>query len=127
MRLLQKLKASWQPTPINRPQVDANLEKLDGLTRSAESFRYSILSIEWWISPNGRLREWLRHNTRLACWLIVPAVMVVPVVTFLLWQLLKWVRMLTSIAGGLIILPVLGLVAAVVIAMVVSLVKIIFR
>jgi hypothetical protein len=117
----------WQPRPINPPKVDPELGQLDGLTRSAESFRYSILSIEWWVSPKGRLREWLRHNTHLACWLLIPAILVVPIVTFLFWQLVKWVTMLTSIAGHLILLPILTLIAALVFILVIGLVRIIFK
>ena len=113
MILWQKLKASWQPHPLNPPQFDPALRHLDGITRSAESIRYSILSVEFWISPKGQVREWLRHNTHLAAWLIVPAVLVVPVVTFVLWQVAKWTTMLTSITGNLIVLPILALVAAV--------------
>jgi hypothetical protein len=122
-----KSKSSWQPKPIDPPKVDPDLHHLDGLTRSAESFRYSILSIEWWVSPNGRLREWVKHNTHLAAWLIIPAILVVPVVTFILWQLAKWVTMLTSITGHLIILPILALVAALVILVVIAIVKAIFK
>ena len=117
----------WKPKPISPPRVDPELQHLDGLTRSAESIKFSILSIEFWISPNGRVREWLRHNTHLAAYLFIPAILVVPLITFLLWQLVKWVTMLTSIAGHLIILPILALVAAVVILVVVSIARAIFR
>jgi hypothetical protein len=127
MRLFQKIKASWKPTPIDPPQVDSDLEKLDSLTRSAESLRYSMLTIEWWVSPNGRLREWLRHNIRLGCWLVIPSVLVVPAITFLLWQLVKWVTMLTSITGHLIVFPVLALVALLVMVVVIFVARAIFR
>ena len=123
MKLLQKFRESWQPKPVEKPHVDPDLPHLDGLTRSAESFRYSILSIEWWISPNGRLREWLRHNTHAAAWLIIPAVLVVPLVVLILFEVSKGVGMLTSIAGHLIILPILALVAAVVILVVVAIAR----
>lgn len=123
----RKFKESWQPKPVDPPKIDPDLHHLDGLTRSAESFRYSILSIEWWVSPTGRLREWLRHNARLGCWLIIPAVLVVPVITFLFWHVSKWVAMLTSMAEHLIVLPVLALAAALVTLVVVAIVKAIFR
>jgi len=127
LKLFQTLRKEWQPKPITPPQVDADLQNLDGLTRSAESFRYSILSIEFWMSPNGKVREWLRHNTHLAAWLFIPAVLVVPIITFLLWHLVKWVTTLTSIAGHLIILPILGLLLMVVLVLVVAVVKALLR
>jgi hypothetical protein len=122
-----RFKGSWKPKPVDPAKIDPDLQHMDGLTRSAESLRYSILSIEWWVSPTGRLREWLRHNTRLAAWLVIPAVLVVPVITLLFWQIAKWVVMLTSIAGHLIVLPVLTLVAALVVLVVINIAKAIFR
>jgi len=123
VKLLKNFRESWQPKPVDPPHVDPDLLQLDGLTRSAESFRYSIMSIEWWVSSNGRLREWLRHNTHAAAWLAIPAVLVLPLIVLILFQLAKGVGILTSIAGHLIILPVLALIAAVVILVVVSIVK----
>lgn len=123
MKLLQKFKESWQPKAIDPPQVDPDLPHLDGITRSAESIRYSILSIEFWISRNGQVREWLKHNTHLCVWLAIPALVVVPVITFILWHVSRWATMLTSITGHLIVLPILALVAAVVILVVVSIAK----
>ena len=108
---------TWNPQPITKPSVDEKLQNRDPLTRSAESIRYSILSIEFWISPNGQVREWLRHNSRLAVLLAIPAFLVLPVVTFALWQLVSWLAALNSIAGKLIVLPILALIAAVVITL----------
>jgi uncharacterized membrane protein len=114
---------SWRPKPVDPPRVDPELPHLDCLTRSAESIRYSILSIEFWISRNGQVREWLRHNARIASWLAVPALLVLPLLVLILWQVVKAVTMLTSIAGHMIVLPILVLVAAVVILVVVSIAK----
>ena len=127
MNLWSKIKQAWKPNPVDPPKIDPDLHHLDCLTRSAESFRYSILSIEWWISKNGKVREWLRHNTHLAAWLIIPAVLVVPVVTFIVWQVAKWLSMLTSIAGYLVVLPILALLAAIVMLIVIAIVKAVFR
>ena len=117
----------WQPKPLQPPQVDADLVHLDGITRSAESIRYSILSIEFWISPNGQVREWLRHNARVASWLAFPALVVLPLVVILLWQLVKCMVMLVAIAGKVIILPILVLLATVVVLVVVNIAKAMFR
>lgn len=127
MNLWNRIKASWKPTPISPPQVDPELPHLDGITRSAESIKYSILSVEWWISPNGRVREWLRHNTHLAAWLIIPAMLVVPVVSFVLSQVMHWTAMLTTITRHLILLPILVLLLVVVLILVVAVVKAVLR
>jgi len=127
MSLMTRIRASWKPTPINPPTVDPHLNQLDPITRSAESIRYSILSIEYWVSPNGRVREWLRHNTHLFTWLLFPAILVVPVVTFILWHVMRWTTMLTSIMRHLVLLPILGLLAVVVLILLVGLLRAILR
>jgi hypothetical protein len=58
------------------------------------------------------VREWLRNNTHLAAWLAIPAFLILPIVTFALWQLALELGMLVRIAGKLIIFPVLALLAA---------------
>src|SRR4051812_4747022 len=99
--LFSKIKEHWHPEPIQPPEVDPDLPRLTGLQRATESLRYSILSVEWWLSPNGKLREWLRINGKLGSVLLIPAVLVVPLITFILWQMSKWVGWLVSIAGNL--------------------------
>jgi len=110
----------WNPSPLERPQVNPDLEEMDGLSRSAESIRYSILSIEFWISPNGQVREWLRHNTRLAIILGIPALLVLPILLVLLWQF-------AAILTKFIILPLLALILAAIVFTIVVLIRIVFR
>jgi hypothetical protein len=121
------IQRQWNPQPINPPTPDPEIEKLTGIQRSAEVVRYSILSVEYWISPNGRVREWVRNNTLVAVVLAVPAFLVLPIVTFALWQFVSWLMALTSIAGKLIILPVLLIVAVASIAAAMVLLKVVFR
>lgn len=123
----RKLKQSWHAKQVEQPRVDPELENLNGLTRSVESIRYSILSIEFWISPNGQVREWLRQMTGVASWLAVPAVLVLPLVVLILWQIVKAVTMLVAIAGKMIVFPVLALVAALAILGVINIAKSLFR
>ena len=105
---------------IQPPQVDSQFHRMNGLQRATESFRYVILRWEHWVSPSGDIREWLRHNTRIGAWLLIPAIFVMPVIGLILWQLMGWLSMLTSIAAKLIVLPILILVAFVVIKIVVA-------
>ena len=113
----------WKPEPVEPPQVDADLSKMNGVQRAAEALRYVFLRWEHWAAPDGTVREWLRHNTRVGAWLLIPALFVMPVIGFILWQVSGWLAMLTSIAGRLIVLPILSLLAFVVIKIVVTLFK----
>ena len=123
MSVWSRIKQSWKPAPIDPPTVDPDLQHLHPLTRSAESIRYSILRIEWWISKGGVVREWLRHNARCAVFLGIPAVMVVPIVTFILFQIVRWTAMLNSITRHLILLPMLALVLVLIVAVVKSILR----
>ncbi len=105
---------------IQPPQVDSQFHRMNDLQRATESFRYVILRWEHWVSPTGDMREWLRHNTHIGAWLLIPAVCVMPIVGLILWQITGWLSILTSIAAKLIVLPILILVAFVVIKIVVA-------
>ena len=113
----------WKPKPINTPAVDPELKHLNGLQRAGEVMRYSVLSIEWWISPNGTLREWLRLNGKVSSILLIPAVLIVPLVTFVLWQVAKWIVLLVQIASNLIVLPLAALAAGILITGIVIVVR----
>jgi hypothetical protein len=126
-RFIQTIKRQWQPAPITPPTVDPDLEHLNGVQRSAEVLRYSILSVEWWMSPNGRLREWLRLNGKGSAILLIPALLILPLVGLILWQFLCWTVLLVALAGKLIVLPIAALIAVVVIKSVLMLLKIILR
>jgi len=57
-RLLESARADFDPKPIARPKVDPGFQDLEPLLRSTEAIRFSILSLEFWVDPNGQLREW---------------------------------------------------------------------
>jgi hypothetical protein len=107
------LRWSWNPKPIDPPRID-DLSPLDPLTRSAEAIRYSILSVEFWVSSDGQVREWLRNNGRLALLLSIPGLLVIPLVVFILVQIATGMDALVSVAGSLVLLPLFALVLAVV-------------
>ena len=101
----------WQPKPINSPRPDPDLENLDGVQRSAETIRYSILSLEFWLSPLGNLREWIRFNGKISAVLLIPALLVLPLITFIIAEVAHWLVMLVEMSGNLILLPLVALVA----------------
>ncbi len=98
---------------ICKPVVNASLNQMNGLQRAAEAFRYSVLSIEFWISPEGNIREWLKVNVRFAMFVAAPTFMAFPIITVALWELEAWMDSLTTIASKLTVLPILVLLALV--------------
>jgi hypothetical protein len=125
-RLWRHIRQSWHPTPLEKPVVDEMFPEMDALQRSAESFRYSFLSWEFWMSPNGQVREWLRHNTRAALFIGVPALILLPIIGIALAQMAAWTIALSIIAGHLIIIPVLLVVLVLVVLSLIKLIKSIF-
>jgi hypothetical protein len=113
----------WQPKPIQSPKVDPELKNLTGVQRSAEAIRFGVLSLEFWLSPLGRLREWVRLNSKLSAILLVPAVLVLPLILLITWQLVQWLALLISVSGKLIVLPMAALVAVGVIMLVIALLR----
>ncbi|TLD71663.1 hypothetical protein FEM03_05865 [Phragmitibacter flavus] len=109
----------WSPQPLPPPRVDVELSKLSLLERAAEVLRYMFTKAEYWVSPGGALREWVKLNLRLGLLIAIPAVLVAPVVTLFLGQLSAWVTHLTETTSKLVLFPlsallVVGLVCALV-------------
>ena len=91
-------------TPICKPVVNAQLDRMNGLQRAAESFRHVLLCVEQWISPEGTLRSWVQTNCRLCAWMIIPGILVLPVIGFILWQFDFWWSLVAGIVGKLFVL-----------------------
>ncbi len=75
--------AAWTPTPIPMPQIDPQLDELTMLQRIAEVCRYLCLRLEYAVSSGGTLRAWVRVNLLVLLTGIVPALLVVPLLTLL--------------------------------------------
>jgi hypothetical protein len=99
----------WEPKPLPPPKVDPDLELFNALERSAEVFRYSFQRFEYWLSPRGWLREWLRFNIRLSVLLAVPAFLVVPLITYMLDQFSAWSALLAQTTSRMILFPLSAL------------------
>ena len=122
-RIRRWISRHWQPSKIQQPKVDPDLPHLNPAQQFAEVIRFNLLSLEWWVSPNGRLREWLRLNGKISSILLIPAVLVMPLVTLILWQLVLWIGWLMTITTKLILLPLVGFIAFGVIRGVVALLR----
>jgi hypothetical protein len=113
--VLATITDQWHPQQLSKPAVDPELPQLSNVQRSVEVFRYSILSWEWWLCPSGALREWLRLNLIAALIIGIPAVLIVPIVTYLLGQFVTWTELLVGIAKNLAIFPVLAVIGVAII------------
>ena len=96
---------------IKRPTIDPRLEELNTVVRSAECLRHFILSVEFWISPSGLLRQWMKQNILLAAFLLIPAVLLMPVISLVLHEVEGWLSTLLSIVWKLILLSIIAFVA----------------
>lgn len=95
----------WQPKPVIRPHVDHDLPKLTALERAAEVIRYMLHRFEFWVSPKGSLREFIRFNVRLALLLAIPALTVAPLITLALEQFQLWMTLLAQTVSGFVLFP----------------------
>src|SRR5687767_2020170 len=104
--LFSRLKLNWHPQPVAEPKIDPQLDQLDHLQRTAEVLHYSMRRLEFWLSPGGTLREWLRFNVVVTAVLGIPALLIVPLITYLLEQFTTWTTLLTRIGSNLIVFPI---------------------
>jgi len=66
----------WRPQPPCRPRVNPDFCRMSRFSRVVESLRYNFASWEYWVSPGGVLREFIRKSLGVAAvagsvWLIV--------------------------------------------------------
>jgi hypothetical protein len=104
MRNITNKPVPWKPKPMERPRVNRSFVKMGPLERAAEVMRYSALKTEHWLSPNGRLREWMRLNILAALFIGIPALIIVPNLTFLLGQFATWMLFMAQAARNLVII-----------------------
>jgi hypothetical protein len=104
MRNITNNPVPWKPSAIKRPRVNRSFVKMGPLERAAEVARYSALKAEHWLSPNGRLREWMRLNILAALFIGIPALIIVPIVTLLLGEFATWMMFMAQAARNLVII-----------------------
>lgn len=94
-----------RPEPLLPPAIDPDLLALGPLERAGEVLRYSLHQAEFWLSQTGLLRAWLRFSLRCALLLGVPALLLAPVISFLLHQGKTWAELLVEITRNLSLIP----------------------
>jgi len=68
----------WNPVELTKPELDPAVLTHPPLTRSLEIIANHILTIEYAISPGGRLRNWIRFNIMLTLFVLVSVLILVP-------------------------------------------------
>ncbi|MBB5031567.1 hypothetical protein [Prosthecobacter vanneervenii] len=109
----------WQPEPLSEPVIDEELPNLSAIERSAEVISFTCRRAEYWLSPQGTLREWLKFNLRLAIGIAVPALLVAPLVTLALERFNLWIDLISKSTSNFVLVPlsvllVVGLIAGLV-------------
>ncbi len=87
------------------PVVDHELHRLSGIERAAEVLRFMLHRLEYWLSPLGHLREFLKLNLRFAIAIAIPVLMVAPLVTMALDQFKAWIALLTQTMSSFVLFP----------------------
>lgn len=104
------MRNAWHPVPLTKPEVDPQLPSLSALQRSAEVLRYKILQLEYAISPEGGLRGWLRLNFLLSMLIGIPAILIIPIITYLVSSFATWTGFLLQAVMN-ILFALVGLIA----------------
>jgi len=52
----------WCPSELDRPKVDTKIQILPPIKRASESIKYNILCLEYFLSPQGGLRQCLKMS-----------------------------------------------------------------
>ncbi|MGJ8644704.1 MAG: hypothetical protein ACSHX9_14955 [Luteolibacter sp.] len=92
---------AWDPTPIPKPRIIMGLEHMCWAERSAAVVGHALLSLEYWLSQGGWLREWIRLNLWIAVVLIVAAVLLIPPITAVLEGVRDWTELLSATVGNI--------------------------
>ncbi|SRR6266496_5108759 len=95
------------PTQLTPPRIDRQLTSLTPLERAAEVIRYSVLRTEYWLSPDGAMRQRIRFALRLWIYVMIAA-LIAPGITSLLQHVTGWTAMSAEIVQNIAEIP-LGL------------------
>lgn len=113
---VQAFRVVIHPTPLLEPTISIDFSRLSTLERIVEVLRYKLLQLEYWISPSGGFRAYIKLNL-IVCFLIgIPALFIVPLVTHLLGEFVTWTDYLFHAVLNLAqsVLIVLGIIGAIV-------------
>ncbi len=72
---------------MSEPIVDRRISRRHWLERSTQVLTYSIKLLEYALSPSGRLRQFIKVNLLLLCFIGAPLLIFLPLFTFTFNQL----------------------------------------
>lgn len=72
----------WRPLELEKPEADPQFSDLKMLERACEAIRIQTLRLEYELSPEGVLRAWLRLWLKLAFYMLIPGLVIVPLSLF---------------------------------------------
>lgn len=97
------------PVPLVHPTCD--IEDLPAIPRITESITYFILLVEYNISPNGGLRQWIKMTLSLALLVGIPTACFLPIIeglkvisistVLILENILKSIGLVVAISASL--------------------------
>ena len=119
-RIKSALASAWRPIPVPVPAVDPDLPRMGFVPRSAEVMRFQVLRLEHALSPGGGLRFWLKLNALLALGLAIPALLLVPPITWILAGMATWSAYLAAVVLNLLLALVYAILIAAILSTVVS-------
>jgi hypothetical protein len=91
---------SLSVVPLDPPRINPDLTKLNAIERSAEVLRYSVLRAEYWLSPDGAMRQRIRFAVRV--WLyVVIAALIAPSITAVIRHVTGWAGMSAEIVRNI--------------------------
>ena len=114
------LATAWQPMPLAMPAPVETLSGLGFMERSAVALAYQVLRLEYVLSPAGHLRAWALVSLKIGLLLAIPAILVVPPVTWILAGMATWSAHLAAIALNLLLALVYIVLFAVILSAVVG-------
>src|SRR6266403_1897803 len=88
----QQLSTTREPSELAQldpPRIDPQLTNLTPLERAAEVLRYSVLRAEYWLSPDGVMRQRVRFALRLWVYVVIAA-LIAPGVTAVIQHITGW-------------------------------------
>ena len=98
---------SSELTQLTPPRVDPKLTGLAPLERAAEVVRYSFLRAEYWLSPDGVMRQRVRFAVRLWVYVMIAA-LIAPGITAVIQHVTGWTAMSAEMVRNITEIP-LGL------------------
>ncbi len=89
-------------SPLMKPKIVPNLGNLAAIQRIINTLTYSLSQFEYWIAPTGWLRQWIRINIAILVLGAIPAIVVVPIITYLVMKGIPIMQILIHISHNVL-------------------------